>query len=180
MLIYSITRNNPLFSHFTPFYTRPGRIMPHRQNKRAKRPYFRPFSSLTQKRINPHAGHTPTPKGSNFGSRLKTRSKFRVFLRFSNSYSYSRKVLRNTHFSTLVKSFPLWCTRAPSCHGAVFAVHFAHKRPFLSQTTRLFSGFYAFSRIFTPTPPMLSSHPDPAHFRKLFFIFFQSLSHLFL
>lgn len=157
MLIYSIRRNNPLFRPFTPLYTRPGWITPPRPNKPRKRPYFRPFSSLTQKRINPHAECTPTPtKGSNFGksfgSRLKTRSRFRVFLRFSNSYSYPRKVLRHTYFSTLVKSFPLWCTRVPLRTNVVLAVRFAHKRPLLSQSTCWFSGFYAFPCIFTPPP----------------------------
>lgn len=131
-IIYSITRNNPLFRPFTPFYTRPGWIN-HRTQISRENAQISPVSVPRSKKGSIHTpGHTLTPKGSNFGSRLKTRSKFRVFLRFSNSYSYSRKVLRNTHFSTLVKSFPLWCTRAPSCHGTVFAVHFAHKRPFLS------------------------------------------------
>lgn len=57
---------------------------------------------------------------------------------------------------------------------------FAHKRPFLSQITRYLSAFYAFSCIFTPTPPDVKQPPRPRSFPKIIFLFFQRLSPLFL
>lgn len=46
-------------------------------------------------------------------------------------------------------------------------------KPLIFRVLRFFSHFY-------PTPPVESDRPDPAHFRKLFFLFFQRLSPLFL